>query len=111
MRAKIKTQDAEDTETSVRVWNLKKDNTIRINLVEIREETTKHKHPDADHSIIIIEGIVKVLVGNKIDTLSKGDFISIPKNLPHKYWPLTKSVLFTSMDAPYYDPEKTITLE
>jgi quercetin dioxygenase-like cupin family protein len=100
-----------DEDSVVRVWNLKKDSTIRINLVEMRGELSKHMHPDADHSLIVIKGKVKVLVGNKISILEQGDFISIPKNVPHKYWTLTKTALLASMDAPYYDPKKTIRLE
>ncbi|WP_347924255.1 cupin domain-containing protein [Pontimicrobium sp. SW4] len=104
-------QKVKDENKTSRVWNLKKDNTIRINLVEMKGELTKHIHPDADHSLIVIEGKVKVLVGEKIYYLEKGDFISIPKNIPHKYWTITKTALLASMDAPYYDPKKTIRLE
>ncbi len=96
---------------SARVWNLKKDKTIRINLVEMKGELKKHKHPDAEHSLIVIKGKVKVLVGDEVFILKQGDFISIPKNMPHKYWTISKKALLASMDAPYYDPKKTIYLE
>ncbi len=104
-------QEIKNKNRSSRVWNLKKDSTIRINLVEMKGELTKHMHPDADHSLIVIKGKVKVLVGEKYFILEQGDFISIPKTVPHKYWTLTETALLASMDAPYYDSKKTIRLE
>jgi len=96
---------------NVRVWNIHKTDTIRINLVEFTGETPLHKHPDADHSLMVLEGRVKVQIGDKQFESDKGDFISVPKNIPHKYWAVGKKVMLVSMDAPYYDPKKTIPLE
>ena len=96
---------------NVKVWNIKKTDLIRINLVEMSGELSKHKHPDAEHSLVVLEGEVKAMVGDSIVTLLKGDFISIPKNVPHKYWTITSKAYLVSMDAPYYDADKTVRLE
>lgn len=95
---------------SVKVWNIRQDQTIRINLVEMSGELKLHHHPDAEHSLMLIEGRVRALVGDKEVILAKGDFLSIPPSVPHKYWALERSLL-VSMDAPYYDPKKTVVLE
>ncbi len=50
------------------------------------------------------------VAGNKFK-LSKGDFISIPQNTPHSYESISDKSIFVSMDAPYYDPNKTIPME
>ena len=96
---------------NVRVWNIKKTDIIRINLVEMSGELGLHKHPDAEHSLLVLKGKVRVKVGDKFVVMKKGDFISIPKDVPHKYWSLSKKSLLVSMDAPYYDPKKTVRLE
>lgn len=95
---------------NARVWHIRKDEHIRINLVEMSGELKLHSHPDADHSVMVIEGRVRALVGEETHTLGVGDFLSIPKGVPHKYWPEGTSYI-VSMDAPYYDPKKTIVLE
>ncbi len=96
---------------NVRVWSIRQNQIIRINLVEMFGELALHKHPDADHSLMVLEGRVRVQVGEEKFEITKGDFISIPANIPHKYWCLTETAWLVSMDAPYYDPKKTISLE
>lgn len=96
---------------NVKVWKIRQDETIRINLVEMSGELSMHKHPDAAHSLMVIDGKVKVQIGKEFFEIAKGDFVSIPANVPHKYWSLTKTSTLVSMDAPYYDPKKTVGLE
>ncbi len=96
---------------NVKVWSIKKTERIRINLVEMTGELSKHKHPDAEHSLIVLKGNVKVMVADSIITISENDFISIPKNVAHKYWTISPRAYLLSMDAPYYNPDKTISLE
>ncbi len=108
---KLTSQKPDISGDNVKVWNIRQNSTIRINLVEMSGELALHKHPDADHSLMVLEGKLRVLIGLKTIEVGKGDFISIPANMPHKYWSITKTSTLISMDAPYYDPKKTITLE
>jgi quercetin dioxygenase-like cupin family protein len=87
---------------NIKVWSIKKDKYIRINLVEFHGKLRLHKHPDAAHSLMVLEGEVVAEVSGKKYTLSKGDFISIPQGAPHGYESLTGRSTFTSMDNPYY---------
>jgi len=96
---------------NVRVWSIKKTETIRVNLVEMSGELSLHKHPDAEHSLLVLDGAVKVWVDGQTSIMREYDFISIPMNAPHKYESLTEKAYLVSMDAPYYDPTKTIRLE
>lgn len=96
---------------NIKVWSVRQNESIRINLVEMSGELSLHKHPDADHSLMVLDGKVRVQIGEKKLEIGKGDFISIPANVPHQYWSLTKTSILVSMDAPYYDPKKTISLE
>jgi len=95
---------------NIKVWSIRKTDVIRINLIEFTGSLARHKHPDADHSIMILEGKVEVGVGDDRLILSEGDFLSIPKNVPHEYKSISEKSYFVSMDAPYYDPAKTIRL-
>lgn len=95
----------------IKVWTIKQDAIIRINLVEISGELALHKHPDADHSLMVLEGELQVQVENQLRQVKKGDYISIPANVAHKYKNITPKVILVSMDAPYYDPAKTVPLE
>jgi quercetin dioxygenase-like cupin family protein len=87
---------------NVKVWTIRKTDLLRINLVEMSGELRLHSHPDAAHSLMLLEGRVKVLIGEETAYLEKGDFISIPAGVPHKYWSLTPKSMLVSMDAPYY---------
>jgi len=108
---KIKLQSPYVNKPNVKVWNAKLTDLIRINIIEFTGELPLHKHPDAGHNMLVTEGEVKVKLGNKIFKASKGDFIFIPQGIAHKYWTIGKIATLVSMDAPYYDREKTIKLE
>lgn len=70
-----------------------------------------HKHPDADHTILVIKGVILAEINGKKIFLRKGDMISIPAGMPHKYKVKGRKAIIVSMDAPYYNPDKTIILE
>lgn len=95
----------------VKVWNAKLTDIIRINIIEFTGELPLHKHPDAGHNMLVLEGSVRVLLGKDKFQAEKGSLIFIPKGVPHKYWTIGKSATLVSMDAPYYDRNKTIKLE
>ena len=95
--------------TASHVWRLHQSATSRTNLVEMRGEAGAHVHPDAEHSLYVISGEVKVRAGDLETTLRVGDYISIPAGMKHGYSvPADKPALLISMDAPPYDPQKTI---
>lgn len=95
---------------NIKVWSIKKDEHIRINLVEFSGVLGRHKHPDASHSLLVTEGELITRIDEETYHMSKGDFISIPQNSPHSYECKTDKCFFVSMDAPYYDSSKTIRL-
>ena len=95
--------------TASHVWRLHQSATSRTNLVEMRGEAGEHIHPDAEHSLYVIRGEVTVRAGDLNTTLRAGDYISIPAGMKHGYSvPGDQPALLISMDAPPYDPQKTI---
>src|ERR1051326_3791156 len=95
--------------TSGHLWRLHQSATSWTNLVEMRGEAGEHIHPDAEHSLYVISGEVIVRAGEVETTLRAGDYISIPAGMKHGYTvPVDQPALLLSMDAPPYDPQKTI---
>jgi mannose-6-phosphate isomerase-like protein (cupin superfamily) len=91
------------------LWNLHQSATSRTNLVQMRGQSIKHIHPDAEHSLYVISGELTALVEAEAFELRAGDYISIPAGVLHGYKvPEGKTALLISMDAPPYDPAKTI---
>jgi quercetin dioxygenase-like cupin family protein len=108
---KLRRTNPEISGSNIKVWSVKKNHHIRINLVEFFGRLKRHVHPDAEHSLMILEGEIMAEVAGDKFKLSKGDFISIPQNTPHSYESISDKSVFVSMDAPYYDPNKTIPME
>jgi len=97
---------------SDRGWTLIKTPQKRVNLVEMFSELKNHSHPDADHSLILLNGSARVVTPTEDRILKKGDYVSIPQNVPHKYYVEgNQSAVFISFDAPAYDSAKTIYFE
>lgn len=109
--AEVKAQKPTTDQEKVKVWTVRQTDAIRINLVEFKGELPLHRHPDAEHSLLLLDGAVRVQVGDEKFVVNKGDFISVPANLPHKYWTISETAMLVSMDAPYYDPKKTVVME
>lgn len=97
---------------SDRGWTLAKTADKRVNLVEMRAELKNHSHPDADHSLILLEGSARVVTPDEDRVLKPGGYVSIPRNVAHKYYVEgDRPALFISFDAPAYDPARTIYFE
>jgi quercetin dioxygenase-like cupin family protein len=102
-------REANPSTTAGHVWRLHQSATSRTNLVEMRGVAGEHIHPDAEHSLYVISGEVMVHAGDLETTLQAGDYISIPAGMKHGYRvPADKTALLISMDAPPYDPQKTV---
>jgi quercetin dioxygenase-like cupin family protein len=93
---------------TVTIWKIQQTPSIRVNLVEMRGHLRRHLHPDAAHSLLVLEGSVRASVGEQEILMNEGDFVSIPPGVPHDYTTVGPSALLISCDAPYYDPGKTV---
>ena len=108
----VRTHELMQREADKHLWTLHQSTTSRTNLVQMTGPGTRHLHPDAEHSLYVISGEVKATVGTEEFTLGPGDYISIPAGVPHSYLASAeKPALLISMDAPAYDPAKTIRLK
>ena len=95
------------------LWPLLASPEARMNYFEVIGRGALHYHPDADHRLYVLEGTVVVTCGKTTTTCTAGDFIVIPKGVPHCYDVPAKGdrALLLTFDAPPYDPKKTVNLE
>ena len=103
-------REPDSAHASARVWTMQKSAESRTNLVEMRGKLSYHVHPEAEHTLLVLKGRVCAWAGTEALVLEEGDYISIPRGLPHKYETLTETALLLSFDAPAYDPAKTVRL-
>jgi quercetin dioxygenase-like cupin family protein len=106
-RASVMARKPDIESPSVRVWTLRREGHARTNLVEMRGPIANHVHPDADHTLMVLEGQVDAWAGREVQHLGPGDYISIPKGMPHRYEVRSGTALLVSFDAPAYDPALT----
>jgi quercetin dioxygenase-like cupin family protein len=109
-RADVMKREPDTRSERARVWTMKRTAQSRTNLVEMSGKLSYHVHPDAEHTLLVVQGSVCAWTGTKATVLEEGDYISIPVGVPHKYETITKKALLLSFDAPAYDPAKTVTL-
>lgn len=112
-RAELLNREPDRQGHGVKVWTMRRDEHSRTNLVELRGELPRHIHPDARHTILVLEGEIWFQKGEDSEEvlLVEGDYVSIGAGVPHKYRVRTKRGLIMSFDAPAYNPKETIYLE
>jgi len=68
-----------------------------------------HRHPNSDETFLVLEGELIIDIGDKTLTLTRGEMITVPKNVPHRTRPGTaRSVNLTfelaAMETVRLDP-------
>jgi quercetin dioxygenase-like cupin family protein len=109
-RAEVMQRKPDIDKETVRVWTMRENARARTNLVEMRGKLSYHRHPDADHTLYVLEGRVCAWHGREVMVLEVGDWFSVPAGTPHKYETVTPTALLLSFDAPAYDPKLTETV-
>jgi len=104
-RAEVMARKPDTDRPNVRVWTMRQNERSRANLVEMRGKLSYHVHPDAEHTLMVLEGRVCAWHGREAVVLETGDYISIPAGVPHKYETIGERALLLSFDAPAYDPK------
>jgi len=58
---------------------------------------TPHTHPDGEEYYLFLEGEGEILVGEKWIPVSRGDFVTIPKNTAHSLKNTGPDLVFTTL--------------
>ena len=48
-----------------------------------------HRHPNSDETFLVLEGELLLDIGDKAFTLTRGEMMTVPKNVPHRTRPGT----------------------
>jgi mannose-6-phosphate isomerase-like protein (cupin superfamily) len=107
-RSDVMSRPPDSENPHARVWTMRQTEGSRTNLVEMRGRLSYHVHPDAEHTLLVLAGRLCAWSGTEAIVLEEGDYISIPRGVPHRYETLTPTALLMSFDAPAYDPAKTV---
>lgn len=82
--------------TWIRVLISKKDGAptyaMRIFEIEPGGHIPLHDHP-WEHEIFVLEGKLRIRIGDEVYEVSNGTAIYIPPNIPHEYWNVGDGIL------------------
>jgi quercetin dioxygenase-like cupin family protein len=95
----------------VRVWIAEKTPDVVCFLIEITGVLPLHSHPDGVHRLYVIEGRVRFTVGSQTKELGPGDYIMIPRDVPHRVEAVGGKAWYASVDTPPIDPKKIVWIE
>lgn len=63
------------------------DNQFSLIYIEVHKgnEPPPHTHKNEDESYYILEGQIRFWIGNEVFDAKAGDFVHLPKNIPHRF--------------------------
>lgn len=114
LRAETMTQKpARDFPKVMRSWNLDSDGASLVRLHEVVGTVPMHLHTDSRERLILIEGRVRMTVGERTVQLQPGDYVDVPAGVKHKVELMkgTKRALVEGINEPPPDPTKTQWIE
>jgi mannose-6-phosphate isomerase-like protein (cupin superfamily) len=63
------------------------DHVVRMSVMT--ESFYWHRHPNSDETFLVLEGELLLDIGDKTVTLTRGEMLTVPKNVPHRTRPGT----------------------
>jgi mannose-6-phosphate isomerase-like protein (cupin superfamily) len=63
------------------------DHVVRMSVMT--ESFYWHRHPNSDETFLVLEGELLIDIGDKTVTLTRGEMVTVPKNVPHRTRPGT----------------------
>ena len=65
-----------------------------------KKDPSPHFHPNEEQYMLILEGKIKMALGDEMKILESGDLIHIPRNTPHCAMTLSDSAKFFAVKSP-----------
>ena len=69
-------------------------------ITQEKKDPSPHFHPNEEQYILILEGKIKMVLGDEMKILESGDLIHIPRNTPHCAMTLSDSAKFFAVKSP-----------
>ena len=73
-------------------------NDHHIKLAKLRGDFVWHKHDDEDEMFLVLQGDLEMHYENRIERLTKGEFVIVPKGIMHK--PIAKEEVHVLLIEP-----------
>lgn len=95
-----------------RYWLIERNDEASSGLGEISGCLPLHFHTDGEHRLGILSGRLEIRVGPDARVVGPGDYVRIPKGVPHKLVCVSEeSAWFVTFDFPPMDPSNFYWLE
>ena len=69
-------------------------------ITQENKDPSPHFHPNEEQYMLILEGKIKMVLGDEMKILESGDLIHIPRNTPHCIMTLGDSAKFFAVKSP-----------
>tara|TARA_Y100000814_G_scaffold266609_1_gene220525 strand:+ start:437 stop:823 length:387 start_codon:yes stop_codon:yes gene_type:complete len=69
-------------------------------ITQEKKDPSPHFHPNEEQYMLILEGKIKMVLGDEMKILESGDLIHIPRNTPHCAMTLSDSAKFFAVKSP-----------
>jgi mannose-6-phosphate isomerase-like protein (cupin superfamily) len=97
----------------MRGWLMHQGAGATTRLLEINGTINLHYHPATEHRVLMLSGKIRVRVGEEEHLMQPGDFLFVPRQVPHKMWLAEgeKQARCVLVDEPAFDPKATVWIE
>ena len=69
-------------------------------ITQEKKDPSPHFHPNEEQYMLILEGKIKMVLGDEMKILESGDLVHIPRNMPHCAMTLSDSAKFFAVKSP-----------
>ncbi len=69
-------------------------------ITQEKKDPSPHFHPNEEQYMLILEGKIKMVLGDEMKILESGDLVHIPRNTPHCAMTLSDSAKFFAVKSP-----------
>tara|TARA_B100001123_G_C14319158_1_gene634483 strand:- start:115 stop:501 length:387 start_codon:yes stop_codon:yes gene_type:complete len=69
-------------------------------ITQEKKDPSPHFHPNEEQYMLILEGRIKMVLGDEMKILKSGDLVHIPRNTPHCAMTLSDSAKFFAVKSP-----------
>ena len=72
---------------------------VNLPAVRFRRRRTAPSHPRLGQGVFVLEGLLEVLTGDRVQTLPRGDFVFVPGGTAHNFQMKAPGTRFLSVNS------------
>jgi quercetin dioxygenase-like cupin family protein len=95
-----------------RMWVVERGDAVQCMLIEIDGVLPLHLHPDGVHRMYVLDGRIRVSIGEHTQDLGPGDYIRIPRGAKHRIERVgIGTAHYASVDTPPVEAARIVWIE